>query len=63
MKFPEKVTTYGGPDDGFIRIVDRFSMETNEQGEQILIIDRLLTLKYPYEYIILPLTLSKLEEP
>lgn len=46
-RLPEKITTYGGPDDCFVRMVDTFS----KQDSETILVDRQLVLKQPLEYI------------
>jgi len=55
MKLPEKVTTYGGPKDNFIRIVDVIRSEKNEEGTLDIFIDRQVLLKSPAQFITLNL--------
>jgi hypothetical protein len=52
---PEKIITYGGPEDSFTLLVDTFRKE----DDNTVIIDRSLLLKKPIEHICLTLKLGE----
>lgn len=60
LEVPEKVTHYGTPDDSFTKMVDTFSVDHNEQGEEVLVVDRAICLKRPVEYIHLTIDIGEL---
>lgn len=61
MKFqlPEKITTYGGSRDKWVRIIDRPRLEHDECGRVVLHIDRTIVCQEPADYIMLELKIPE----